>query len=144
MARVFRGDRQTRNAEGPAIRNHGFAQRQHRAHLWLGGEIARRTTAEWQALLERVDIPYTPARSIEDLLEDPHLRALGFFRTYEHPSEGTMVESGLPGTWSATPLSIRRPPPRLGEHTREVLGAAGLAAAEIEALVAAGAKSRHA
>ena len=109
-----------------------------RIYAWLGGEIARRTTAEWLALLERVDIPYTPTRTIEDLLDDPHLRAVGFFRTYEHPSEGTMVEAGLPSTWSATPLSIRRPAPRLGEHTREVLGEAGLPAAEIEALVAAG------
>ena len=111
-----------------------------RIYAWLGGEIAGRTTAEWLALLERVDIPYTPVRSIEELLDDPHLRAVGFFRTYEHPSEGTMLEAGLPSTWSATPLSIRRPPPRLGEHTREVLGEVGLAIAEIEALVAAGAK----
>ena len=115
-----------------------------RVYAWLGAEIARRTTAEWLTLLARVDIPYTQARTLEDLLDDPHLRAVGFFRTYEHPSEGTMVETGLPSTWSATPLSIRRPAPRLGEHTREVLGEAGLPVAEIDVLVAAGTRARTA
>lgn len=115
-----------------------------RIYAWLGEEIARRTTAEWLALLERVDIPYTPVRTIEQLLDDPHLRAVGFFRTYEHPSEGTMVETGWPSAWSATPLSIRRPAPRLGEHTREVLGEAGLSVDAIEALDSVGARRKPA
>ena len=98
-----------------------------RVYEWLGQEVAQRTTAQWLALLERVDVPYSPTRTIEELLDDPHLRAVGFFRTYEHPSEGCLVEAGLPGTWSASPLSIRRHAPRLGEHTREVLTEAGVA-----------------
>ena len=109
-----------------------------RVYEWLGHEVSQRTTAEWLALLAGIDIPYVPARTIEELIEDPHLHAVGFFRTYEHPSEGTMVEVGLPSTWSETPLSVRRHAPRLGEHTREVLVEAGVTGDALESLVAQG------
>ncbi len=107
-------------------------------YAWLASEIARRTTAEWLDLLARADIPYTPARTFEQLLDDPHLNAVGFFRRYEHPTEGAMVEAGLPQTWSETPLSVRYPAPTLGQHTREVLVQAGFSGDALETLVAQG------
>ena len=107
-------------------------------YAWLAAEIATRTTAEWLALLARADIPYTPARTFEELLDDAHLNAVGFFRRYEHPTEGAMVEAGLPQTWSETPLSVRYPAPTLGQHTREVLVQAGFSGVMLETLVAQG------
>ena len=80
--------------------------------------------------------------TLESLLRDPHLEATGFWQTFEHPSEGTLRLPGLPAAYSKTPGAIRRLPPRLGEHSIEILGEAGLSAAEIEALLASGATRR--
>jgi crotonobetainyl-CoA:carnitine CoA-transferase CaiB-like acyl-CoA transferase len=109
-----------------------------RVYAWLSGEIGKRSTAEWLELLAASDIPHAVARSLEDLLEDEHLRAVGFFHEIDHPSEGRIRMAGIPSTWSATPLSIRRPAPRLGEHTREVLEEAGLSAEAAGQLIARG------
>jgi len=98
-----------------------------------------RTTAEWQALLGKADIPNTPMHTMDSLIDDPHLNSSGFFPLYEHPTEGTVRTTAPVGEWSETPLSIRRLAPRLGEHSREVLLGAGLSEMEIDAMVASGA-----
>jgi crotonobetainyl-CoA:carnitine CoA-transferase CaiB-like acyl-CoA transferase len=77
--------------------------------------------------------------TLESLLHDPHLEAVGFWQTVEHPSEGTMRLPGIPVTYGKTPGAIRRLPPRLGEHSEEVLREIGLGADEVAALLAAGA-----
>jgi len=83
--------------------------------------VATRTTAEWTEILKDADIPMTPVRTPQDLLEDPHLNALDFFHRATHPSEGEVRVIGIPVTFSRTPGSIRSLPPKLGEHTNEVL-----------------------
>jgi crotonobetainyl-CoA:carnitine CoA-transferase CaiB-like acyl-CoA transferase len=55
-------------------------------------------------------------------------------RTLEHPSAGAVRTLGIPFRFSDTPASIRRPPPRLSEHTDEVLAALGYTEAQIAAL----------
>lgn len=97
-------------------------------------ELAARTTAQWRKRLDAIDIPNGAMNRLQDLPTDPYLRETGFFRTYEHPSEGTIVTTAIPLRFSATPASMRLPPPRLGEHSREVLSAIGCAPGEIEAL----------
>ena len=77
--------------------------------------------------------------SLETLLHDPQLAATGFWQLVEHPSEGRMRLPGIPVTYGRTPADIRRLPPRLGEHSVEILREAGLAPAEIDTLLAAGA-----
>lgn len=104
----------------------------------VGEEVARRTTAEWLELLPRIDIPHMVPHTLETLLEDPHLADRGFFAIEEHPSEGRIRTMREPSTWSETPPPSGTFAPRLGQHTREVLAEAGYAAAEIQALVAAG------
>ena len=98
-----------------------------------------RTTAEWQALLDEADIPHLPMNAPEDLLDDAHLRAVGFVREVQHPSEGAMRTTGAPTTWSRTPCAEVSPAPRLGEHSLQVLRELGYGAAEIDAMVASGA-----
>jgi len=83
--------------------------------------VAGRTTAEWVALLKEADIPMSPVRTPDDLLDDPHLNAVDFFHRVSHESEGEMRTLGIPVTFSRTPGSVRRLPPRLGEHTEEIL-----------------------
>ncbi|MEQ1518177.1 MAG: CoA transferase [Usitatibacteraceae bacterium] len=98
-----------------------------------------RITSEWQALLDQADIPNTPMHTIDSLIDDPHMKASGFFPLYEHPTEGTVRTTAPVGDWSETPLSIRRLAPRLGEHSREVLREAGLPDVEIDSMLASGA-----
>ncbi len=99
--------------------------------------IAANTTAYWCALLGNADIPFATMNSIDSLLEDKHLNAIGFFPEFDHPSEGRIRATAPVGEWSATPPSIRTLPARLGEHSREVLAEVGYCASEIDAMLAA-------
>jgi len=100
--------------------------------------MTQRTTAEWVELLSAIDIPVEPLRSIEQLVDDPHLRAKGFFQMQQHPTEGPLRMPGVPTMFSKTPADIGGPAPRLGQHSRDILRAAGYATEAIDALVAAG------
>jgi crotonobetainyl-CoA:carnitine CoA-transferase CaiB-like acyl-CoA transferase len=100
--------------------------------------FATRTTAEWMALLDDADIPYTPLRTVEGLLDDPHLAATGFITHVEHPSEGTIKSMRTPTTWSDSKADSPRPAPVLGEHSLEILRELGLAEKSIDALFAEG------
>ncbi len=103
-------------------------------------ELARKTTAQWQTLLDAADIPCLPLHSLESLVTDPHLLATGMIRSVEHPSEGTIRQLGVPVTLSATPPDqALRPAPRLGEHSEEILQEAGFSGDRIQALIASGA-----
>ncbi len=106
---------------------------------YLCGVLATRTTAQWLALFASADLPAAPMASIETILSDEHLAAIGFFRRVEHPSEGTITEIAVPTEWSATPPEPVRHAPRRNEHTLEVLREAGYAQAGIDALVESGA-----
>jgi crotonobetainyl-CoA:carnitine CoA-transferase CaiB-like acyl-CoA transferase len=88
--------------------------------------LAARTTAEWVEMLENADIPFAPVNSVDDLIADAHLNAIGFWRSVEHPTEGKLRMPGIPVSFSATPGSIRRHAPAIGEHTDEVLREIGL------------------
>ena len=105
----------------------------------VGGILAERTTEEWIGLLERLEIPYMRVNALEDLPEDPHLKATGFFRRTEHPTEGPIIQPDFPIRFSESPHGLRIHAPRLGQHTEEVLGEAGLASAEIRTLIESGA-----
>jgi crotonobetainyl-CoA:carnitine CoA-transferase CaiB-like acyl-CoA transferase len=85
-------------------------------------EVTRtRTTAEWLALLKPLSIPVVRTNRLEELVEDPHLAAVDLFERYRHPEAGDYLSLRPPVKYSATPANIRRHPPRLGEHTDEIL-----------------------
>jgi crotonobetainyl-CoA:carnitine CoA-transferase CaiB-like acyl-CoA transferase len=98
-----------------------------------------RTTGEWLELLEANDIPCVRLNQLEDLIADPHLDAVGFFHEMDHPTEGRLRLAGIPSRWSRSRPEIERGPPRLGEHSVEVLREAGYSATEIKELIAEGA-----
>jgi len=103
--------------------------------------VATRSSAEWLDALDRAGVPATIVNTLETLLTDPQLEATGFWQIVDHPSEGTLRLPAIPTTYSRTPGEIRRLPPRLGEHSLEVLREAGFGEAEIDAMLASGATS---
>jgi len=129
--------------QDPRFASHG-ARAEHIDAVYA--EVARlmrqRPTADWCAILASADVPHGPMNSPADLLASPQLRATGFVREEEHPSEGTLHTLGHPTRWSATPPpAALAPAPRLGEHTRAVLAEAGYAPDAIARLLASGAAS---
>ena len=109
------------------------------AYRLVAAEMARRTTHECIAMLERADIPVQRMNTLKDIVEDPHLAAIDYFRPVEHPSEGRIKSMAVPSEWSESKPEYRRHAPRLGEHTREVLREAGYSDAQVDALAASGA-----
>lgn len=105
----------------------------------VADEMTKQTTAHWLQAFERADIPVQRMNSLEDILRDPHLNAIGYFKPIEHPSEGKLVSMKVPSEWSETQPEIRRHAPRFGEHTREVLREAGYSDAQIDAMASTGA-----
>lgn len=88
-------------------------------------------TADVLAALAEGDIPHGEATALDDLSEDAHMKAVGFFRTVEHPTEGRIRLTAPPMKFSETPAEIRTLPALLGEHSIEVMREAGYSEADI-------------
>jgi crotonobetainyl-CoA:carnitine CoA-transferase CaiB-like acyl-CoA transferase len=97
--------------------------------------LSTRSTAEWISLLREADIPAAPVNTIQDVLTDEHLNAVGFFSQECHPTEGKMTTLGAPIEWSQTKSEVRYPPPRIGAQSVEVLRESGISDEEIESLL---------
>jgi crotonobetainyl-CoA:carnitine CoA-transferase CaiB-like acyl-CoA transferase len=91
---------------------------------FLAEQLPDRTNAAWLEALHGIDIPACPVNTIEALFSDPHLTAVDFFQEAEHPTEGRVTVSRFPVSFSASPASVRRLAPNLGEHNDELLGPA--------------------
>jgi crotonobetainyl-CoA:carnitine CoA-transferase CaiB-like acyl-CoA transferase len=105
---------------------------------FLAETFPQRTTSEWLALLKELDIPAMRLNTPDELIEDEHMQAVGFFPVVDHPSEGKIRTTAIPQSWSATQPEISRHAPLLGEHTRELLAEYGFAPAETDGLLRAG------
>jgi crotonobetainyl-CoA:carnitine CoA-transferase CaiB-like acyl-CoA transferase len=80
-----------------------------------------RDSQTWSQILHEAEVPCAPVQTIEQVFRDPQVIHRGMLVEVEHPSAGKIKMAGLPLKFSATPASLRLPPPRLGEHTRNVL-----------------------
>jgi crotonobetainyl-CoA:carnitine CoA-transferase CaiB-like acyl-CoA transferase len=109
-----------------------FTRAKHINELYglVGEAAATKTTQEWLDLLKPLSIPVVKTNRLEDLESDPHLEAVGLFECYLHPEMGAYKQLRPPVKFSKSPSNIRRHPPRLGQHTDEVLAEFGIAAGE--------------
>ncbi|MFD4459105.1 CaiB/BaiF CoA transferase family protein [Nocardia sp. NPDC058480] len=86
----------------------------------LAETFAERTTEEWLTILRSLEIPAAPVRSLDDLFDNEHLAAVGFFQTVD-TADGPVRFPGPPARFSRTPGRIAGPAPRLGADTEAVL-----------------------
>jgi crotonobetainyl-CoA:carnitine CoA-transferase CaiB-like acyl-CoA transferase len=101
--------------------------------------LASGTQDEWVARLNAAGVACGPIWTIGQALESDVVRHLGIIRQVHHDVAGDIPLIGPAVGLSATPPTIRRPPPLLAQHTAEVLAEQGFAEADIERLAAAGA-----
>jgi crotonobetainyl-CoA:carnitine CoA-transferase CaiB-like acyl-CoA transferase len=99
-------------------------------------DIFRQHTAdEWSRRLSACGVPNSPVRTIDEVARDPQSAARRMFQ----PVLGDFPATGAPVKLPSMPGRVRRPPPGIGEHTREALRELlGLSDSEVDALAGAG------
>jgi formyl-CoA transferase len=100
------------------------------AEIFLG-----RSTDEWLKLLNSAEVPCAPVQSVDQVFKAPQVLHREMLVEVEHPTAGTVPMAGIPVKFSVTPASVRLAPPRLGQHTEEVLATwLGMGSKEINEL----------
>jgi crotonobetainyl-CoA:carnitine CoA-transferase CaiB-like acyl-CoA transferase len=126
--------------DDPRFRNAQLRSENADAYFEVRAEgLLQKTTADWIAIFDELQIPAARYNSIDDLFDDPHLGDVGFFETEEHPSEGTIRRTKIANTFSGGMREDKLPAPQLGEHTAEVLAEIGYGPDEIDRIMGRGA-----
>lgn len=108
---------------------------------WLDAieaEIAKWPTDELLARFDANGVPFGKVKTIREFAEDPQARHNRTIFDAEHPELGTLRYVRYPGHLSETPASLVRHPPRLGEHSAEILAEAGYNEEQVASLKEAG------
>ena len=87
----------------------------------LDNIFATKTIGEWLDIFASEDLIYSAIRDYLEVVNDPQVIENDFIVEYDHPSLGKLKEIGFPVQMSDTPVTIREPAPRLGQHTEEIL-----------------------
>jgi len=94
-----------------------------------------KTYEEWEAILLPAGIPMGAINTVDKVVDHPQVAARYAMVTCDHPTAGSIRTTGPPVRLSDTPGAVRRPAPRLGQHTDEVLRERlGMSAGEIARL----------
>ncbi|MEM5503121.1 CaiB/BaiF CoA transferase family protein [Ahrensia kielensis] len=99
-------------------------QRQHKPFIQevFAKAFATNTNAYWLTRLEAEDLLCAPVRSLGEALDDPQTAINDMLHRIDHPVLGDITLVGSPVHLSEVPMKVHRMPPKLGEHTDEVLG----------------------
>lgn len=87
----------------------------------ISDAIESDTTSAWLERLTAADIPNGPVEDFQDVFYDQYLTESGFFRRFQHPTEGKIVSMAPFASFSKTAASVHRFPPKLGQHTSEIV-----------------------
>jgi crotonobetainyl-CoA:carnitine CoA-transferase CaiB-like acyl-CoA transferase len=126
--RFFKGIGRPELMDDERFQSYG-ARQKHFVEVWAFVEdaLTEKTNSEWLELFGGGDMPIAAVSRLDDLTHDPHLESTGFWRLLEHRSEGLLRIPNVPFGMSDSPPRLRRMPPALGEHTREVFEEFGIA-----------------
>ncbi len=121
--------------DDPRLRsnNHRVGAREWMMPL-LRERLANFSAAELSAVFEKHALPFAPITRPQDLLQDPHLLATGGLAPITLPDGRETKTVLLPFTLGGERPGVRLSPPKLGEHSAELLAELGYSASEIEAL----------
>jgi crotonobetainyl-CoA:carnitine CoA-transferase CaiB-like acyl-CoA transferase len=100
--------------------------------------LQKEGTATWIERLLAAGVPCGPVYRMDEVYRDPHVLARDMVVATDHPIAGRTRHIGVPVKLSATPGSVYRPAPLLGEHSEEVLLEYGVDPADVDRLVQAG------
>ncbi len=120
--------------DGRFTRNAGRVQHRDEMNALLADIFLQWRRADLLAALEKVGVPSGPINTIPEALDDPQIAHRNTLVELAHPVAGTLRQIANPMRFSEAPIAYNRPPPRLGEHTSEILRELGLAPDEIESL----------
>jgi crotonobetainyl-CoA:carnitine CoA-transferase CaiB-like acyl-CoA transferase len=93
----------------------------------LNAVFGERPRDAWLEILSRSNVPFAPELELDELASDPHIAHLAPFYTIEHPKMGTIASLHRPYRVDGSREIDFRPPPMLGEHTREIFEEFGIA-----------------
>ncbi|MEE2659510.1 MAG: CoA transferase [Candidatus Latescibacterota bacterium] len=100
--------------------------------------LGRLGRADCEQRLRSTGVPCGSVQALEAVFADPHLHHRGLVQPVEHPTAGTLSLVGSPVVFGDTATQASAPPPRLGEHSGQILRELGLGAVEIDELRQAG------
>lgn len=104
----------------------------------INQRLATRTAKHWVDKLQAQGVPCTPVNRIDQVVEEEQVRAGNMIAELDVPDLGPIRMAGLPLHFSQCNGAIAAPPPRLGQHSADVLRALGFTATEIDQLAAKG------
>ena len=104
----------------------------------LADRMLKRPRADWLAALDAAKVPCGPINDLAEVFADPQVQARGMTQTVTHPLAESLRLVSSPLKLSATPPTLRRAPPLLGQHTDEVLAELDIGNAERDQLRASG------
>ena len=125
--------------DDPRFKTTALRQENINDRLGLTQEVLRtKPSAYWLSRLDKADVPCVPVLRRSEMIDHPQVAANGIVQEIDHDGAGRLRQARAAAVFSETPAEIVHGAPRLGQHNAEILTEAGLDAAEIEALAAAG------
>jgi CoA:oxalate CoA-transferase len=97
----------------------------------VGGKISEHSQAHWIDVLNKAGVPCSTVMNLGEALDDPQIAYQEMVIKAEHPGHGEVKMVGFPVKLGGTPCKVRRPAPKLGEHTEEILRWAGYTTEQI-------------